>query len=200
MDTHEALVKAAFELFLNTDYHKVTTRKIAERAGTSTSMIQYYFGGKQELYEEMVRRQFMRIGEVLDASFSDEKGIDFSMLMHGYLKIHQEHPDFPAFITSILAYKNGPGYMLFARILDDKRDAIAAMIQHGIDSGTFRQDLEVDVLRIAMMSLTVFPFLIKGVLEHSLKTAMNDQLLSQVATAAGEMLAAYVRSPVQSAS
>lgn len=195
MDVHEALIDAACELFLNTDYHKVTTRKIAEKAGTSTSMIQYYFGGKQELYEEMVRRQFMKIGKVLQSSYTPEKGVDFHKLMAGYLKIHNEHPDFPAFITGILAYKNGPGYMLFARILDDKRDAIEAIVRQGKEQGLLRADLDVDVLRIAMMSLTVFPFLIKGVLEHSHKTQMNDVLMARVAKAAGDMLSAYVANP-----
>lgn len=193
METHDALINAAFELFLGTDYHKVTTRQIAEKANTSTSMIQYYFGGKQQLYEEMVRQQFKRIGEVLEASYSEDSGIDFHALMQGYLKIHQQHPDFPAFITNILAYKNGPGYMLFAEILDSKRDVIEKMVEASKARGLFRPEVEVDVLRITMMALTVFPFLIKGVLEHSKKMTVDDSLLEKVATAAGDMLSQYAK-------
>jgi len=49
------LLKAALECFLADDYHKVTTRLIAEKAETNISMIRYYFGNMEGLYEEMTR-------------------------------------------------------------------------------------------------------------------------------------------------
>lgn len=60
-DVQERLISAAFELFLHNDYHKVTTRQLAKQANTSLSMIQYYFGDKQNLYEEMMRQQFLSL-------------------------------------------------------------------------------------------------------------------------------------------
>lgn len=192
---HERLLEAAFELFLHNDYNKVTTRLLAEKAGTSSSMIQYYFGGKQKLYEEMVRQQFKAIGRALEASYSEERGMDFKQLMLSYLEIHNKNPDFPAFITKILAYKNGPGYMLFAEILDNKRDLIEKLLKASQSKQLIDSSVEVDVLRILMMSLTVFPFLIKGVLEHSTRMDMDEALLEKVAVAAGEMLTRYTRSP-----
>lgn len=50
----ERLLKAALDNFLSDDYHKVTTRLIAEQAETNISMIRYYFGNKEGLYEEMI--------------------------------------------------------------------------------------------------------------------------------------------------
>ncbi len=49
------LIKAALACFLADDYHRVTTRRIAEQAGANVSMIRYYFGNKEGLYEEMIR-------------------------------------------------------------------------------------------------------------------------------------------------
>lgn len=49
------LLKAALGCFLADDYHQVTTRMIAEKAGANVSMIRYYFGNKEGLYEEMIR-------------------------------------------------------------------------------------------------------------------------------------------------
>jgi AcrR family transcriptional regulator len=49
------LLKAALDCFLADDYARVTTRLIAERANANVSMIRYYFGSKEGLYEEMIR-------------------------------------------------------------------------------------------------------------------------------------------------
>ncbi len=98
----ESLMSAAFELFLNNDYNKVSTRQLATRAGTLLSMIPYYFESKQGLYNTMVRKQFKKISMALESAYSEESGLDFNMLMHSYLKIHKKNPDFPAFIMKIL--------------------------------------------------------------------------------------------------
>jgi AcrR family transcriptional regulator len=49
------LIKAAQDCFLSDEYHKVSTRKIAEQADANVSMIRYYFGNKEGLYEEMIQ-------------------------------------------------------------------------------------------------------------------------------------------------
>ena len=188
----ERLLKAAFDLFLHENYNKVTTRMLAREAKTSLSMIRYYFGDKQKLYEEMVRQQFKTIAQALEDSYSEEKGLDLELLLMKYLDIHNEHPDFPAFFTNILAYKNGPGYLLFSQILDAKRDRIEKLVRSSQTNKLLNNHVDIDVLRILIMSLTVFPFLIQGVLGNSKKMEMDDQLLEKVAQAAGKMLMGYV--------
>jgi AcrR family transcriptional regulator len=56
------LLKAALECFLADEYHKVTTRLIAEKVDANISMIRYYFGSKEGLYEEMIRETLMFVG------------------------------------------------------------------------------------------------------------------------------------------
>ena len=189
----ERLIKAAFELFLNNDYNKVTTRQLAKQANTSLSMIQYYFGDKQTLYNTMVREQFRSISQALEQAYSEENGLNFSQLMLSYLEIHKNNPDFPAFITKILAYKNGPGYMLFAEILDNKRELIQKLVKASQNTNHMSQQVDVDVLRIIMMSLTVFPFLIKDVLALSGNTSMEGNLMEKVALFSGALLDKHTR-------
>jgi AcrR family transcriptional regulator len=62
----ERLLKAALDSFLSDDYHKVTTRLIAEKADANISMIRYYFGNKEGLYEEMIRDTLNPLLNVLD--------------------------------------------------------------------------------------------------------------------------------------
>ena len=58
------LLKASLECFLSDEYHKVSTRLIAEKAETNVAMIRYYFGNKEGLYEEMIKE---KLGALLDA-------------------------------------------------------------------------------------------------------------------------------------
>ena len=192
-DIQTRLLQAAAELFMENDYNKVTTRMLAQKAQTSTSMIQYYFSDKQKLYEEMIRQQFKRIEQVFDDSVTPEKGLDFEKLMKGYYRIHSEHPEFPAFLTQILAYKNGPGFMLVSDILDKKRDKIQKVILNSQNKKQLGEHVNVDVLRILMMSASIFPFLIRGLLDRSQKVDSSSKLLEKVMATAGQSLAEYVR-------
>lgn len=185
---HQRLIDAAFDLFLHNDYHKVTTRMLVFKANTSLSMISYYFGDKQKLYEEMVRQQFKAIGQALEQAYSDEKGLDFSLLMSNYLQVHNKNPNFPAFLTKILAYQDGPGYRLLGEILDKKRDLIKKIVSACQEKGLMSKHIDIDVLRVTMMSLTVFPFLIKGVLDSSSTVIPVDKVFKNIALFSGVFL------------
>jgi len=54
--TPESLLDAAEALFSERGYDAVGIREIAERAGANLAAIRYHFGGKRELYVEVVRR------------------------------------------------------------------------------------------------------------------------------------------------
>ena len=64
----QRLINAAMQCFLNDDYHRVTTRQIATTANTNVSMIHYYFGNKEGLYEEMIRSTLQPLLDVLESS------------------------------------------------------------------------------------------------------------------------------------
>ncbi len=50
----ERLLNAARDCFLDDEYHQVTTRAIAEKAGANVAMICYYCGSKQGLSEAVI--------------------------------------------------------------------------------------------------------------------------------------------------
>src|SRR5512146_2585385 len=85
------LLKAALECFLADEYHKVTTRMIAEKANTNISMIRYYFGNKEGLYEEMIRDTLKPILDLFDGSVtSDVNG--FAEYLRFYYDTMRKHP------------------------------------------------------------------------------------------------------------
>ena len=55
------LLEAGSKLFLENDFYSVSLREIAEKAQTTSAMINYYFNSKHGLFEEMVIYQYGKI-------------------------------------------------------------------------------------------------------------------------------------------
>ncbi|AXE38783.1 TetR family transcriptional regulator [Acidipropionibacterium virtanenii] len=53
-EARSAILAAARRLFLDSDFSAVSLRQIAREAGVDTSLISYYFGTKQDLYNEVM--------------------------------------------------------------------------------------------------------------------------------------------------
>lgn len=183
------LLGAAFELFQNNDYNKVTTRQLATNANTSSAMIKYCYGNKQGLYEEMIRQKFILMEQALFASYDVKKGLDLKKLLLNYTRFHQKNPDHCKFIMRILAYKDGPGYLLLTQLLDRKWDMVKGIIKDGQKNKNMTKHLDIDVFRIALTSLSVFPFLIKDVLAHS-SSIVSDNIFEKMAIFSANILSA----------
>lgn len=99
------LLKAALDSFLCDDYHKVTTRLIAERAGTNVAMIRYYFGNKEGLYEEMIRDTMAPLLDVLDGQMLQSAGgfKDF-LLLKDIFEEQMQRPVDAAFLEQLAAF------------------------------------------------------------------------------------------------
>lgn len=64
----EKILEAATTLFSLDSFSNVSIKKIAEVSGVNSALISYYFGGKKNLYQEVLRTQadkFLQLQEVL---------------------------------------------------------------------------------------------------------------------------------------
>ena len=116
----ERLLKAALDCFLDDEYHKVTTRLIAERADANISMIRYYFGNKEGLYEEMIRDTLSPLLDVLDGTMlSTVDG--FAEFLRLYYDTMAKRPEFPKLILKVIALNQGPGRLFIQQLLERGR-------------------------------------------------------------------------------
>jgi AcrR family transcriptional regulator len=124
----ERLLKAALDNFLSDDYHRVTTRLIEEQADANISMIRYYFGNKEGLYEEMIREPLNPLLEVLDGQMLDSvDGFkDFLLLYYDTLS---KRPEFPKLILKVLALNQGPGRRFIQQLLERGRTRGAQKVE-----------------------------------------------------------------------
>lgn len=185
----QRLIDAAMACFLDDDYHRVTTRQIAAAADTNVSMIRYYFGSKEGLYEEMIRSTLQPLLDVLESSLltSTEGFTDYLRI---YYHTMRENPRFPALVLKVLALNQGPGKRFIHQLLERGRQSgqekIALLKQHGL----VRAEFDADAVRIAFVSLAMMPMLIKPVFEEQMEREMDEAFLEQLANLNGQLLSA----------
>lgn len=185
----QRLIDAAQKCFLNDEYHRVTTRQIAAAADTNISMIRYYFGSKEGLYEEMIRQTLEPLLEVLDSTLLSSAG-GFSDYFRIYYRTMQENPRFPALILKVLALNQGPGkrfiFQLLERGRDRSREKVNALKQRGeVDSA-----IDPDVVRISFVSLAMMPILLKDIFSQQLEREMDADFFETLADFNGRLFAA----------
>ena len=182
----ERLLKAALDCFLADEYHRVTTRLIADKADANVSMIRYYFGNKEGLYEEMIRETLNPLLEVLDGPMLDEvKGFsDFLQLYYDNMSLR---PEFPRLILKVLALNNGPGRRFIQQLLERGRTRGARKVADLKDGGQIEHSIDPDILRMAFVSLALTPMLLKDIFEEQMGRAMDAAFLKDLAAFNGRL-------------
>lgn len=174
------LLKAALECFLADEYHKVTTRLIAERAEANISMIRYYFGNKEGLYEEMIRDTLSPLLDVLDGPMlsSSEGFTDFFRLYYDRMT---KRPEFPKLILKVLALNQGPGRRFIQQLLERGRTRGARKVADLKNHGHIAPSVDPDIVRMAFVSLAMMPMLLKDVFEEQMGHAMDAAFIEDLA-------------------
>jgi AcrR family transcriptional regulator len=185
----ERLLRAALDCFLADDYHRVTTRTIAERAGANVSMIRYYFHNKEGLYEEMIRETLNPLLEVLDGPLlaSVQGFADFLRL---YYDAMSAQPAFPKLILKVLALNHGPGRRFIQQLLERGRTRGAKRVADLKSEGRITPDVDPDTLRLTFVSLAMTPMLLKDIFEEQMGRPMDTAFLENLATFNGRLLSA----------
>ena len=176
----ERLLKAALDSFLSDDYHKVTTRLIAEKADANISMIRYYFGNKEGLYEEMIRDTMNPLLNVLDGQMLDS--VDgFNGFFKLYYATMSKRPEFPKLILKVLALNQGPGRRFIQQLLERGRTRGAKKVEDMKSAGQIAPSLDPDIVRMAFVSLAMMPILLKDVFEEQMGRTMDADFLEKLA-------------------
>jgi AcrR family transcriptional regulator len=185
----DRLVKAALDCFLADDYHRVSTRRIAEQAGANVSMIRYYFGSKEGLYEEMIRETLSPLLDVLDGPMlaSTDGFRDFLNL---YYQTISAHPEFPKLILKVLALRQGPGRRFIQQLLERGRTHGARKVEDLKSHGRIAPGIDPDILRLSFVSLAMTPMLLKDIFEEQMERPMDAVFLSHLADFNGHLFAA----------
>lgn len=185
----DRLVRAALDCFLADDYHKVTTRLIAEKANVNASMIRYYFGNKEGLYEEMIRETLNPLLDALDGPMLAASS-GFSDFLRLYYDTMTARPEFPKLILKVLALNQGPGRQFIQQLLERGRTRGARKVADLKALGQIAPAVDPDILRLAFVSLAMTPILLKDIFEQQMKRPMDAEFLTKLAAFNGQLFAA----------
>lgn len=181
------LLKASLDCFLADEYHKVTTRLIAEKADTNISMIRYYFGNKEGLYEEMIRETLGALLDVLDGPMLASVG-GLSDFLRLYYNTMSTRPEFPKLILKVLALNQGPGRRFIQQLLERGRTRGAQKVDALKADGQIAASVDPDILRLAFVSLAMTPMLLKDIFEEQMGRTMDAEFLDALAEFNGHLL------------
>jgi len=183
------LLQAALDCFLADEYHNVTTRLIAERAGANVAMIRYYFGNKEGLYEEMIRETVNPLLEVLDGELLSSTA-GFTDYLRMYYETMTAKPEFPRLILKVLALNHGPGRRFIQQLLERGRTRGIQRIEDLKRDGQIPASVDPDIVRMAFVSLAVTPMLLKEIFEEQMERKMDSGFLSELSRFNGQLFAA----------
>ena len=150
--TKEKLLDATFGLMEEQDDpFNVTSRQIAERAGTKPSMINYCFGSRENLIYQTFQKQYMgflKEKEVAKLIASDLEPKELLKKLHYVVaKCLVENPKFTKAITS---------YVLFSRDLTQESFSYPYVKKHYAGRKTDKECRLIAYELSAMMQLIIF--------------------------------------------
>src|ERR1700692_815249 len=76
LETRQAILDAALELFSDLSFDGASTRAIAELAGVTQPLVNYHFAGKDELWRGAVDDLFERFRASMQGRLSGLRGVD----------------------------------------------------------------------------------------------------------------------------
>src|SRR5215210_2653869 len=82
MDKKQQIINAAVELFAEKGFEGTSIRDIAAKADVNIAMINYYFGSKEKLFENMVQQKTAYTRDLLDEIVKNETLSEIEKIDH----------------------------------------------------------------------------------------------------------------------
>jgi len=165
----KALLLAARQCLAEKSAKSVTIRELAERAGTNSAMIRYYFENKEGLFtatlDHLLSEGMMKRAEDLHTLAPRQRSLK---LVRMFLQQHREHPWLARLIADEVLNSDNS---LREQFINGPAAKGAKMMRGYIEmqkvDGYFRADLDVSMAAVSLISLLVFPFIGRPVVKAS---------------------------------
>ena len=115
-NTKEHILKVATKLFAHKGYEGTSVREICKTAGVNIALISYYWGGKEELFDAVVK-ELMEHQTKYAQSF-----LDFAMAPEDLSKEEQVNMMFVAVDRAIEFFYNDDSYELLTNIMRGRKE------------------------------------------------------------------------------
>ena len=119
LETRQRLIEVAARLFAERGFSKVTVREICRSARANVAAINYHFGGKQGLYDDIVRSAITTMHGTTEAIQQAGEGKPADEQLRIFVRI---------FLTRVVQARDGWIHQLMARELNDPTPALDLVV------------------------------------------------------------------------
>ena len=174
----QTILAAAKEEFFDKGYDGARTTSIARNAGVTHAMLHYYFKTKEQLFERIFHETMAMLVEgILEVFTQTEK--PFKERMAEALDIHfevvRQNPRLPLFMIREVASRP-ERFAVIKNVISSFAGNLLATMQHDIDQAVSNNEIshiDATTLLLDMVSLNVFPFIVKPVFEAATGLDLN---------------------------
>jgi AcrR family transcriptional regulator len=137
------ILDAARRCFIEKGYFPTRMEDIARAAGLSKGGIYFHFEGKRQIFEALVRQEYIDSAAMLkkmSEELTDYQEM-FGNLARYYLDYFRSRPDYPRFfmVMGEMAGRDESVRKMLASLQKEYTQVIAQIIKAGIDSGALKQ-------------------------------------------------------------
>lgn len=177
-DTETRILQAAEHEFLSKGLAGARTTAIAEAAGVTHAMLHYYFRTKEKLFDRIItakmdalKKMIMKSLEDIDLPLEDMIG----KLIDLHLDFIANNPELPRFLICDVFNDAGRFSVLTTKI-KELAPTILSRLQVKIDENAAKgkcRQLDARMLMLDILSLNVFPFLARPLVDTVLDGLMD---------------------------
>jgi TetR/AcrR family transcriptional regulator len=161
LSVQDRIIHSAVRLFAMKGYAGVSVRELAKEAGVNIALISYYFGGKEKLYSHILSTQF-EIIESTVAKIEEQKILPMDKIITFQKHMIALHQNYPYLIRLAISEIINPTicYDNIVKLgITKLNHFLRQCVTEGIESGSFRHDIDPAVVAISFISLINFLFL-----------------------------------------
>ncbi|MDA7087438.1 TetR/AcrR family transcriptional regulator [Pseudomonas sp. SA3-5] len=158
----ERLLDIAVQAFAHDGIKASSLRSIAQQAGVTPALVNYYFGNKTKLLaaavEERLLPLLLGLGQEL-RQLDDEPITLVSGFIQGMRRIVQDHPWLPPlWVREVLCEGGGLRELLMGRVGPVVAHMLAERFASAQRRGALNPDLDPRLLVVSLIGLTLFPY------------------------------------------
>ena len=154
--TVEAIAEATIQVLLSHGTDRLTTTKVADRAGVSVGTLYQYFPNKQSLLFAVLEDHLDRVSAAVETACERAQHQPLAAMVRSvveaFVDAKMQRPDISTALYRIAADIGGPA--LVQRTGERSRKALAAMLRTAPDVRVSQQDFAIQMMFAAMAGAT----------------------------------------------
>jgi TetR/AcrR family transcriptional regulator len=196
--TEEKIFDAAMDVFLDKGMDGARMQDIASKAGLNKALLHYYYRTKEKLFmkvfEYIANKLFSKFAPVFDDKLNLEEKIRF--FFHEHISFLQENPKLAGFVLNEVNRNPDRIKRLIATV--DIKNTLAKLYNtHRAEFEKYNiSEQRLPQFILSMVSISVFPFAAKGIVEAMLgKIGMDfNEFVEQRKNFASEFVITAIKS------